>query len=256
MRRRRKISVASVNGSPDFKIKEHAWAGVEKGYRARDLLHPWGNKLPKNARDEIVEATRHFLWWATFELNAVSVNDVDKLATAVRKSGRKFLDDLGRLLRPGDATQYLQHLIEKQPSVREGHHKIRKLFSLNASLLDACCRAERELRECKGFEDGAQWKEWVCKIASVLAKLGLDCTVRKDASGETASPFVILVRELQRRIPQEYQRHTQSDGALAQQLSLAIRGLRKRQCLQSKELRLALREKKQFGYDFALSDIL
>ena len=223
MRRRRKISAASASGSPDFNLEKNHWVEIERGYRARGLLQPWGDKLPQEARDQIIDATRHFLWWATFELNAVSVKDVEKLATAVRKSGRKFLDDLGRLLRPGDATQYLQHLIEKQPSIREGHHKIRNLFSLNTSLLDACCRAERELGECEGFEEGVQWKQWVSDIASVLAGRGLDWTARKDASGESASPLVILVRELQRRIPQEYRRHTQSDGALAQQISAATR---------------------------------
>jgi len=68
------------------------------------------------------------------------------------------------------------------------------------------------------------WNLWVNAIAGIMKGGELPHTVRKDSEKNkngSPSPFVTLIRELQKRLPQEYRKFTHSDDALSQGISRA-----------------------------------
>jgi hypothetical protein len=86
--------------------------------------------------------------------------------------------------------------------------------------------ARHDLRRSSaaGFREGTQWEEMVCRLTDFAKERGYPTAAPKDvdkAKGSRTSPFVILVRELQSLFPEDLQRSTGSDIALAQAISVA-----------------------------------
>jgi hypothetical protein len=91
-------------------------------------------------------------------------------------------------------------------------------FTLEVARFVITCEATlREFKEQEQLDfwpDGWAWAEWVRQIARVAILYKLPHRVSKDPSSNR-SPFVALVQTLQRRVPVEYARGKQSEGALA-----------------------------------------
>src|SRR5262249_52757858 len=90
------------------------------------------------------------------------------------------------------------------------------------SLVSECDAAERELEfwsTKQVWKEGMAWNQWVKALTELVRHQTLP-----SAAFDTPSPFVRLVSELQRLLPPQYRRSTQSDVALAK----AIKRARKR----------------------------
>jgi hypothetical protein len=71
-------------------------------------------------------------------------------------------------------------------------------------------------------EDGSAWQGWIISLTVLFKSEKLPFGVRKDAEGSKgASPFVEFVASLQRQLPSDYRRHSQSIWALSQAIWLA-----------------------------------
>lgn len=76
------------------------------------------------------------------------------------------------------------------------------------------------------YSEGEVWNFWVNTITKIIKDSGLDYKVRKDSDknkNDTQSSFVRLIKELQKCLPKECRKFTQSDYALAQGISRARR---------------------------------
>jgi hypothetical protein len=101
-------------------------------------------------------------------------------------------------------------------------------------VISACHKAKERLHQETGRgPEATTWELWICGLASMLKKHGLPASARKDSDKNSKGPsaFVVLIRELQNRIPKEYRQHIQSrdtlaDSALASAINRAQRRLR------------------------------
>jgi hypothetical protein len=79
-------------------------------------------------------------------------------------------------------------------------------------------------RYCPRVERGWSWEMWVGCIYQVLVEHGLAPSVRKDVESlDKISPFVSLIKVLQKELPRGCQRFTASDSALSQGISRVLR---------------------------------
>jgi hypothetical protein len=77
-----------------------------------------------------------------------------------------------------------------------------------------------------GFLQSEIWNLWVNSITTIMKQHKCPYKVRKDSDKRHGppSPFVTLIRELQKSLPVEFRRFTQSDDALAQAIHRARQG--------------------------------
>jgi hypothetical protein len=107
--------------------------------------------------------------------------------------------------------------------------KLVRLRRLPALLRDACTSALAELDNPKlpGHREGDCWRGWVQNLTYIAKAHGLPTAARTDTdkiAGDKPSPFVALVRELQRLVPAATARHAHSNDALAKAIQRARRG--------------------------------
>jgi hypothetical protein len=79
-----------------------------------------------------------------------------------------------------------------------------------------------------GFSQGEIWALWINMVTTIMKDSALPYEARKDSDkrkSDSPSPFVALVRELQKSLPIELQKSTQSDDALAQAIYRARHGV-------------------------------
>jgi hypothetical protein len=90
--------------------------------------------------------------------------------------------------------------------------------------------SSRKEKEVDAIPEGEMWSMWISTLTRLMKKYGLPHEVRKDVDKRKGlpSPFVRLVRELQRCMPRECRKFTQSDDALAQGISRARKAPKKR----------------------------
>ena len=106
-----------------------------------------------------------------------------------------------------------------------GHLSLFLLHVLNSTIATSEFMAEAlnkkpdEEKIMMGFSEGQIWTLWVLLLTNIMKNHRLPYKVRKDTDkrkGETPSPFVALIWELQQSLPKELRKFTQSHNALAQ----------------------------------------
>jgi len=206
VRRSPTIPFSSHDGAdPDLTIIETNWARIEGAY---------GEPLPADARRRILEETRAFLLFEPAERTAEPRRNAAKWI----KDRKKIAEELWRavILSPrgaSDADTFAQHLVIK--NFPQGSEGFSLLVSLLPSLNAACVSALKELKDpsMHSFRRGRAWGRWVRGLTEIVRNSSLPSGVSKD--GLSMSQFVNLVWELQRILPVECRRHTQSKAALA-----------------------------------------
>jgi hypothetical protein len=76
------------------------------------------------------------------------------------------------------------------------------------------------------YSEGDVWSIWVNELTIIMKDSGLPYEVRKDSDknkNDTQSPFVMFIKELQKVLPDDFRKFTNSDYALAQAISRARR---------------------------------
>jgi hypothetical protein len=111
--------------------------------------------------------------------------------------------------------------------------KFVRLRRVLVSLLDACTSARAEMDDpgLPGHREGNCWQGWVRAVTRIAKRHKLPIGAHTDKNSRGPSPFVVLLRELQRYVPPKARRHTHSDDALAKAIQRARRGKHSRTIL-------------------------
>jgi hypothetical protein len=201
--RRKKLPIAVVSERPSLSPAAINWEHVERAC---------GQTFSTEVRCAVFKLTASFVDFAPFELAAEPQEEAVRRVRRLKDAASKFR----LLLSPCDtaaARIYADSQID-----REG-----RLGGMRAHLLDFISDCNAALREIERpttamRQEGESWAKWVRGLTHVLKAAGLPTGVSKDVRSPT-SPFTRLIRELQKCIPQELRRHTQSAEALAKAIS-------------------------------------
>ena len=214
MRRSRKLPFASGGTGLNLTIREADWRRIEKAY---------GAALSADVRAAVIEATRKFVYWESFERKAEPVAKAQELIESYKKAAM----GLHRAMQTGssDASAVARLLVTKhfqdaRLSDKDGNSYVPRFYALSGVLNSfqlACVRALRELdpppsiRAILGdfgspapFVEGESWRLWVLRLTDIMKEHGLKWAVRKDTDkSDQQSQFVALVCALQKCLPAE-----------------------------------------------------
>jgi hypothetical protein len=223
----RTLPLAFVSGGdPKFLPTNEQWKQIERAY---------GHALTDNVRQAIIAATLNFLLFELFERAAEPVSLARERVLTVQKAAKAIHDAL--VTAPATtATVYAHHLIMRhfadetfwsrklRSRNRDGFVRLGCLLQL---LFLGCTSALKELDDpnAPGHREGDCWRGWVRELTRIAKHHNLPASVRTDTDKHWRgpSPFVVLLRELQRHVPPEARRHKKSDDALAKAIQRARR---------------------------------
>jgi hypothetical protein len=252
--RRKTVPVTTGIHPPEFAITN--WSEIEKACKFK-------SKLPEAAQTHIKEATRRFLWRQTMEAEAIPLadqkSDLLEIAEATEKLRLhlKPLKDAVAVSIPTDEQieegldrekdrgfqimhrleRYFDEVTSSRP-IKLGERKrfrnfaqeMETLCDFLASLEDAARKAEK----ATSFEIGSQlrgdaWKLWIADISKAVTDAGLSATTSNDTDkrASTETPFMRLIRELQKLLPEKARRRDHSNQALAKDIQRALEELRR-----------------------------
>jgi hypothetical protein len=193
----------------------------------QNLEAAYGRVLAPVVREQVVNASRHYLSMAGSEMAAGPMAEAVKRAERLRKAARSLLIliEQNSSMAPDAAALHADELIglyryERvlRPSKVKEHLKP---FVLDVSyFLTACDSALDEMRRCSNpgyWRDGVAWDDWIIAIRQIMKTNGLPFRVRKDTDKNKSgrpSAFVEFIRELQGRFPKSHRRHAHSPTAL------------------------------------------
>jgi hypothetical protein len=223
VQRSRKLPIVSGPGKVDLIISEANWQRIENAY---------GHKLSSSVRSNVLGATKTFILCDLLERRAGPAADAQKLVDTCRKTAENFQCALLAGASSSDAAISVRELIKENFSDPENFLDTRlsnrdQLFSrlngLLQSFLVACDLSLKELSEpsTATFEKGESWKHWIPQLTEIMREAGLPTGTRKDtdkSKSDRPSPFVALVRELQKCLPDGCRPSTHSDSALAERI--------------------------------------
>ena len=218
-RRKLKVGISSSGGHEPIVISERDWKRIESGY---------GTPLETGLRDRIQKVTQGFALSAIFEGRASPLVDAREAVNEFASAGKALRNLLMDESTVGSGRFYAAHLIGNYlRDTRLGDYlgspgTLAALASVLASFVTACEQSLAELSETNR-EEGAAWDLWVQQLSSFFKAAGLPTAARKDSDKQknsSPSPFVVLIRELQKCVPRACYRQ-RSDSTLATAISAA-----------------------------------
>jgi hypothetical protein len=215
--------VSGDTRDPAINIDSVKWRQIEKAY---------GTSLPPNVRADIVRTTEAFLFFESFERAPEPLTKVKVILEAHDKAATRFFNELfAGPSAVSDAGVYAHHLIEnnfKASQLGSGAAGLDALLNLLRAFHLACNTSIKQLNDASpssAFRKGNAWKNWIGRLTEILKAVKMPVSVRKDGGSKSKSdkqsPFVPFVWELQKCLPADCRRHTQSEAALADALSEA-----------------------------------
>lgn len=227
--RKTRLPIANTSGETSkFEPSISMWAAIEKAY---------GRTLDSDARDRVVEIMNDFLFWVSNETNAPYLDDSLDWLDGFKDQMVGLLQTLPRS--GTDSKQAAAHyaagrIFQSFNSLqsKEGHLDMNSFTSLVSSMNAACDYAQNDFQRNAhlGFAEGTQWAAMVKKLTAFAKERKLPSGARKDSDKRTDSPpFVSLVMELMRFVPESMRRHAGSWQACAQAISQARRQKSKRE---------------------------
>jgi hypothetical protein len=217
MRRKRGLNFAYIDGPPPtVDARSIDWNKIEAGY---------GQSIGPVARVEIVEATNKFLEFSAFALAAPSLSDALKRAEVVKECAADMLNILSDRT---ELSRMIDGMIERQLKSFSARTKYDLVLIADAAscLIAASEKTRTELKErsLSELRADAHWDLWVRRVTGIAKKHGLPHGIRKDRMGNPgwkASPFVHLIKALQRHLPAAQRRRAATDEGLSQAIVAA-----------------------------------
>jgi hypothetical protein len=215
-RRTPTIPIATVSGgNPEPSIADTDWQRIETAY---------GLKLLPGVRKQLYQATCAMLWFVPPEQIAQPVSASRRRVERIKKAAAEFKDAVFENS-PDAYGYYENHLFNRRFNDQrvKDRDKLRFLGMLMTSAVVTCNQVLNHLDNPTnhGWQEGETWQLWVQELTSILTAQGLPTGARKDTDKNKTgkpSPFVALIRELQKCIPATFRRSSQSDGALAKSI--------------------------------------
>jgi hypothetical protein len=209
---------------PELKISAGEWRRIEKAY---------GHALPSTLRQGIIEATKILKYTAIFTADR-RIADVEERIKRIQK-GAKALYGAFRGGQPSPSHWFgdlcIEAQFEPQFSTNPANKHVSNVSTLIKQIesLDVACTTALDYLDRTANVTPSErsiWDLWVTTLTSTLRENGLPTSVRKDSDkqkGHLPSPFVALIRELQKSLPPKYRPPFHSDEALGQAISRARR---------------------------------
>jgi hypothetical protein len=199
-------------------IDSATWRQIEKAY---------GSSLSPTVRADIVRASEAFLFLQSFERTPEPLAKVKVILEAHDKAATRFFNELfAGPSAVSDAGIYAHHLIDKNFKAKDAG--LDALLNLLRAFHIACNTSIKQLNDAStssAFRKGNAWATWISRLTEILKAAKLPVAVHKDGGSKSKtdkqSPFVSFVWELQKCLPAECRRHTQSEAALADALKLS-----------------------------------
>jgi hypothetical protein len=261
--RRRLRTPQKANLSMGRPPKKYHWATISRKYDNFEIAESdWkaiqsesNYTLDGSTRDHILNATRHFLMMAegeqkaprmypsgsqskkTPKLNAAELR-LKKIKASAKNLSKVLLENPANdknkpeFEADHEIMMYCEELPELGGARVSGsaagrRHATRLLADILSRFLIACDRAESELKMFKKarlFDGGAAWNEWVAKIRDRLVEQGYRVSASPiHSKQENLPPFILLIKALQKRLPQESIWQRTSGEALAKAVDRALR---------------------------------
>lgn len=216
------IPFASTSGEPELSITSDDWSKIENAY---------GHSLPEDVRQKILEATTTFVYFEVFERTAEQKSSAIMKVRSVESAAKGLFLALHPDA-PSDVSHFADQLINNHfDDLRlASGDKLRHLSGVLTSLGAACNLALQKLGDpnMPGYREGECWDQWVRRLTAIAKSEGLPTAASKGSdkeTGDTSSPFVLLVWELQACVPEDARRHWQSKHALAAAIHRARRDM-------------------------------
>jgi hypothetical protein len=208
------------------------WERIQKAY---------GHDLDAELRKRIGQSTYSYLLGVKGEDGALSVEDVRRRIKSISSATATFRRALFESSRPkglprhppGPSQIHADYLINEKlkelgiATVDDGLHELGILL---LSLARSCNQVLADLMdpETQGHLQGASWGRWVVALTALLDARGLPIEAgNANQAKQTTSPFVALVRELQKSFAPKYLPRTRkgprirSDDTLAKAINTA-----------------------------------
>jgi hypothetical protein len=206
---RLRVALSSGVGAPAFlSLGAEAWKLIECAY-GKNLLQ----EADRIVIDRIVNS---YLRWQPLERSAPFKSDVERTLSGIQQRLRAAL-----ILLDTSSTGLVAEAYLAKPGKNE------KDFSQKLiDLMNDCRFASTRVRNGPGFVEGSAWRKMIRDLSEYLDRRGLPVAASKGqgkARAPKASPFVRLVRELQRAFPDGFSRHNHSYEALAKAIGDARR---------------------------------
>jgi hypothetical protein len=200
----------------------------------QDLQAAYGQTLAPVVREQVLDASRHYLSMASFEMSAGPMAEAVKRTGKLRKAASSLLTliEQNSSMAPNAAALHADELIgwyryERVLHPSKGKEYLKPFASEVSSFLVACESALDEMSRSSSpgyWPDGGAWREWIKTITQIMESNGLPSSARKDTDkNKTGRPsvFVNFMRELQACLRKHYRRHMHSDTALADAINRA-----------------------------------
>jgi hypothetical protein len=218
------LPVSSAEGIT-FDPSDDDWKRIEKAYP--DILEA--------DHETITHIANEYLLRAQFEGNAPFLVDAMAWLETTEKSAKTFW---GSTCGEGgsckdDATFYAQNYVARQidhPAFKGSDAaKWCELVTILTSVVSAFGIARRDMPKEAAvgfveFVEGESWVAMIFRLTEWAKSKGLPTSASKGANKSksgTPSPFVVFIRELQNTFPVELRRHSHSENAIAQAISVA-----------------------------------
>jgi hypothetical protein len=178
-------------------------------------------------RNAVLGATRGFILLDILEKQAEPAADAEKIIDACKKAAGNFQRALfASTSSSSDAASYVRDLLAKNFHDTRLSNKDELFNALTGLLISFQVACDSSLKELNApsipnfpsFDGGECWKYWIPRLTEIMKEADLPTGVRKDTDkrkSDKPSPFVALVRELQKCLPDECRQTTHSDDALA-----------------------------------------
>lgn len=225
-RKRRLLRLPNSQGElPDeFSPSAEEWGAIAQAY---------DHALEDHARGDIRQVVNDYLRREYFERNAPFLSDAEDWIKQLDKRVRDLLWSTEKWRGSDDELKFSAALEARLCLVAnmklpllEGEDKWRTFFEVVADVAQAIKPAREDLKRqaTKGFVEGACWNSFVVTLADRLGAHGLPVTVSKSTpKSPEPSPYVRLVRAIQKSLPKESRRYHSTYDATAQAILTARR---------------------------------
>jgi hypothetical protein len=224
-KRRPTIPIAHADDVPTIAFTDEQWQAIEQAY---------GRQLNADVRQQITIVTIQYLKDIDFDRTTAP----KEMALKRIKRVRRTAGDLERVMFDREAfsaasdelsrqqqqsASYADGLIRRHLAEGAlGWDKLHHFRDALKSLIVACDCALNDLSAAEGYRGGQAWDWWIQALTQIVQRHDLPYGARIVVTSEESSPFVALVRALQRALREHLPaRHMYSDEALAKAIQRA-----------------------------------
>jgi hypothetical protein len=198
------------------------WGEIEKVY---------GPALSEDVRKSIVSAVQALINDGTLEQNALFATTASDRIREIRLSARQLKFSLNkRALSDHEERAISLQLGKEIKRLGPPRSDLRETAIIAGRLVHACDRLLAKIAGGEGLEEGEAWKRFIRVMTAILKKADLPTGAsqsRDKRSDDKPSPFVVLIAEIQKRLPPKIRRHDRADPlSLAKKINEARRGYR------------------------------